>query len=59
MATLTIKDFSHAQPTLIFLRRQLALKHLRKHASLFVKLGGALLVDLDVLDEIIESGRIK
>jgi len=34
-------------------------KHLKKHPSLFVKLGGALFVDLDVLDEIIESGRIK
>jgi hypothetical protein len=34
-------------------------KHLRRQPSLFVKLGGALFVDLDVLDEIIESGRIK
>jgi hypothetical protein len=34
-------------------------KHLQKHPGLFVKLGGALFVDLDVLDQIIEAGRIK
>lgn len=33
--------------------------HLHKQPRLFVKIGGALFVDLDVLDEIIESGRIK
>lgn len=33
--------------------------HLRKHPRLFIKLGGALFVDLNVLDEIIEAGRIK
>ena len=31
--------------------------HLRKYPRLFVKLGGALFVDLDVFDEIIEAGR--
>jgi hypothetical protein len=34
-------------------------KHLRKHPRLFVKLGGALFVDLDVLGQIIEAGRIR
>lgn len=34
-------------------------KHLRKHPRLFVKLGGALFVDLEVLKEIIEAGRGK
>jgi hypothetical protein len=34
-------------------------KHLRKYPQLFVKLGGALFVDLNVLDEIIEAGRLK
>jgi hypothetical protein len=33
-------------------------KHLGKHPKLFVKLGGALFVDLKVLDEIIERGRL-
>jgi hypothetical protein len=31
--------------------------HLKKFPGLFVKLGGALFVDLDVFDEIIEAGR--
>lgn len=34
-------------------------KHLGKFPQLFVKLGGALFVDLNVLDEIIEAGRLK
>jgi hypothetical protein len=34
-------------------------KHLGKHPRLFVKLGGALFVDLDVLDELIEAGRLS
>ncbi len=34
-------------------------KHLKKYPSLFVKLGGALFVDMDVLDQIIEAARIK
>jgi len=34
-------------------------KHLGKFPRLFVKLGGALFVDLNVLDEIIEAGRLK
>jgi hypothetical protein len=34
-------------------------KHLGKYPQLFVKLGGALFVDLKALDEIIESGRLK
>ena len=33
-------------------------KHLEKFPRLFVKLGGALFVDLNVLDEIIEDGRL-
>jgi hypothetical protein len=33
-------------------------KHLGKFPQLFVKLGGALFVDLNVLDEIIEAGRL-
>jgi hypothetical protein len=32
-------------------------KHLKKHPQMFVKIGGALFVDLDVLDRIIEAGR--
>lgn len=34
-------------------------KHLGKFPRLFVKLGGALFVDLNVLDEIIEAGRLR
>jgi len=34
-------------------------KHLGKFPQLFVKLGGALFVDLNVLDEIIEAGRLR
>ncbi len=34
-------------------------KHLHKFPELFVKLGGALFVDLNVLDKIIEMGRGK
>lgn len=34
-------------------------KHLGKFPQLFVKLGGALFVDLNVLDEIIEAGRLQ
>jgi hypothetical protein len=33
-------------------------KHLGKFPQLFVKLGGALFVDLNALDEIIEAGRL-
>lgn len=33
--------------------------HLRKHPRLFVKLGGALFVDIAVLKELIEAGRIR
>lgn len=33
-------------------------RHLNRFPGLFVKLGG-LFVDLDVLDEIVEAGRIK
>lgn len=32
--------------------------HLNKYPKLFIKVGGALFIDLDVLDEIIENGRI-
>lgn len=32
-------------------------KHVKKYPGLFVKLGGALFVDLDALDKIIEKGR--
>jgi hypothetical protein len=32
-------------------------KHLGKFPKMFVKLGGALFVDLDKLQEIIEAGR--
>jgi hypothetical protein len=32
-------------------------RHLRKHPQLFVKIGGALFVDLQELDRIIEAGR--
>ena len=32
-------------------------KHLNKHPELFVKLGGAVFVDLTVLSELIERGR--
>lgn len=32
-------------------------RHLRKHPKLFVKVGGALFIDLDRLDAIIEAGR--
>jgi hypothetical protein len=35
------------------------LAHLKKYPGLFMKVGGALLVDLDKLDEIIEAGRVK
>ena len=34
-------------------------KHLGKFPQLFVKLGGALFVDLHILEEIIEAGRLK
>lgn len=34
-------------------------KHLGKFPQLFVKLGGALFIDLNVLDEIIEAGRLR
>jgi len=34
-------------------------KHLGKCPGLFVKLGGALFVDLNVLEEIIEAGRLN
>jgi hypothetical protein len=34
-------------------------KHLGKYPRLFVKLGGALFVDLNVLEEVIESGRLS
>ena len=34
-------------------------KHLHKHPRLSVKLGGAVFVDLEVLQEIIEAGRGK
>jgi hypothetical protein len=34
-------------------------KHLGKYPQLFVKLGGALFVDLNALEEVIESGRLK
>jgi hypothetical protein len=33
--------------------------HLNKFPGLFTKIGGALLLDLDKLDEIIENGRVK
>jgi hypothetical protein len=33
--------------------------HLRKHLELFVKIGGALFVDLDRLDELLEASRGK
>jgi len=32
-------------------------KHLKKHPGLFIKIGGALFVDLKVLNKIIEAGR--
>jgi hypothetical protein len=34
-------------------------KHLGKFPQLFVKLGGALFIDLNALDDIIEAGRLK
>ncbi len=34
-------------------------KHLHKFPELFVKLGGALFVDLKALDELIEAGRLS
>ncbi len=33
-------------------------RHLKKYAGLFVKFSGMLFVDLDVLDELIEAGRV-
>jgi hypothetical protein len=33
--------------------------HIRKYPGLFVKLGGAVFVDLDVLGQILEAGRQK
>ena len=32
-------------------------KHLKKHPKLFVKIGGALFVDLNELEQLIEAGR--
>ncbi len=34
-------------------------KHLGKYPRLFVKLGGALFVDLNILEEVIEAGRLS
>jgi len=34
-------------------------KHIGKYPELFVKLGGAVFVDLDYLEKIIETGRGK
>jgi hypothetical protein len=34
-------------------------KHLKKHPQLFVKLGGALFIDLDALQELVEASRLK
>jgi hypothetical protein len=31
--------------------------HAKKHAEIFIKLGGALFVDLDAFDSLLESGR--
>jgi len=33
-------------------------RHLKKFSGLFVKFSGMLFVDLDVLDELIEAGRL-
>jgi hypothetical protein len=33
-------------------------RHLNKHPGLFVKLGRALFIDMNVLDEVIEAGRV-
>ncbi|NLI32227.1 MAG: hypothetical protein GX422_05510 [Deltaproteobacteria bacterium] len=35
------------------------IKHLGRYPNLFVKVGKSLFVDLDQLDRIIESGRVK
>jgi hypothetical protein len=35
------------------------LKHLKRYPGLFLKLGGALFVDLNVLRDLLEEGRIK
>ena len=34
-------------------------KHLGKFPQLFVKLGGALFIDLNELEELIEAGRLR
>lgn len=34
-------------------------KHLGKFPKLFVKLGGALFIDLNELEELIEAGRLR
>ncbi len=34
-------------------------KHLGKFPQLFIKLGGALFIDLNALEEIIEASRLK
>ena len=34
-------------------------KHMGKYPELFVKIGGALFVDLKALDELIEAGRLS
>jgi hypothetical protein len=34
-------------------------KHLGKYPGLFIKLGGAVFIDLDYLEKIIEAGRTK
>jgi hypothetical protein len=50
---------SKAAPGTLPLTRSCLYKwhHLRKFPQMFVKLGGALFVDLDKLQEIIEAGR--
>lgn len=35
------------------------LRHLKKYPHLFIKIGGALFIDLDQLDRVIEQGRVK
>lgn len=34
-------------------------KHIKKYPHLFIKLGGAVFVDLDKLNELLEAGRQK
>lgn len=56
-----LKRLSHIQPgETPFTRKTLyKFKYLGRLPGVFIKVGGALFVDLDELDKVIEAGRVK